>query len=74
MKIGLDKDVAATLVVDIIRPGIVIKRGAQVKSFERMGQRKDAHEDLTNRSPIKVTLEAKGGGALPAGYGSTDFV
>jgi NAD(P) transhydrogenase len=74
MKIGLDKDVAATLVADIIRSGIVIKRGAQVKSFERMGQKKDGPEDLTNRSPIKVTLEAKGGGDLPAGYGSTEIL
>jgi NAD(P) transhydrogenase len=74
MKIGLDKDVAATLVADIIRSGIVIKRGAQVKSFERMGQKKDGKEDLANRSPIKLTLEAKGGGDLPSGYGSTEIL
>ncbi|KAG7340692.1 soluble pyridine nucleotide transhydrogenase [Nitzschia inconspicua] len=74
MKIGLDKDVAATLVADIIRSGIVIKRGAQVKSFERMGQKKTDEEDLTNRTPFKLTLEARGGGDLPSGYGSTEIL
>ncbi|KAG7373381.1 soluble pyridine nucleotide transhydrogenase [Nitzschia inconspicua] len=74
MKIGLDKDVAATLVADIIRSGIVIKRGAQVKSFERMGQKKTGEEDLTNRTPFKLTLEARGGGDLPSGYGSTEIL
>ena len=33
MKIGLDKDIAATLVADLVRSGINIERGAQVKKF-----------------------------------------
>ena len=65
---------ASTLVADLIRSGIVIKRGAQVKSFERLGAKKDGSEDLTNRSPIKLALEAKGGGELPSGYGSTEIL
>jgi pyruvate/2-oxoglutarate dehydrogenase complex dihydrolipoamide dehydrogenase (E3) component len=74
MKIGLDKDVAATLVADLVRSGIDIKRGAQVKSFDTIGINKkntaDMNTDLTNRTPIKLTLEARGGGELPAGYGA----
>ena len=34
MKIGLDKDIAATLVADLVRSGIKIERGAQVRSFD----------------------------------------
>jgi NAD(P) transhydrogenase len=59
MKIGLDKDVAATLVADLIRSGIVICKGAQTSSF-------DVPED-NDRAPIRITLAAPGGGALPSG-------
>ncbi|GKY98022.1 hypothetical protein MPSEU_000760300 [Mayamaea pseudoterrestris] len=51
-KIGLDKDVAATLVADLIRSGIRFERGAQVKSF-------DIPESA--KAPIKITLEASRG-------------
>jgi NAD(P) transhydrogenase len=59
MKIGLDKDVAATLVADLVRSGIKIERGAQAKEFF-------VPKDNA-RAPIRITLEAKGGGALPHG-------
>lgn len=60
MKIGLDKDVAATLVADLVRSGIRIERGAQVKSF-------DVPTGDNFRAPIKLTLEARGGGNRPTG-------
>lgn len=60
MKIGLDKDVAATLVADLVRSGIKIERGAQVADFEV--------STLSDRAPIKISLEAKGGGPLPRGH------
>mmetsp|Transcript_32360 Transcript_32360/g.67862 ORF Transcript_32360/g.67862 Transcript_32360/m.67862 type:complete len:619 (+) Transcript_32360:400-2256(+) len=54
MKIGLDKDIAATLVADLVRSGIKIERGAQVKKF---------HIPKDNdKAPIILDLEAKGGG------------
>jgi len=54
MKIGLDKDIAATLVADLVRSGIKIERGAQVKKF---------HVPKGNvKAPIILDLEAKGGG------------
>jgi NAD(P) transhydrogenase len=59
MKIGLDKDVAATLVADLIRSGIVICKGAQTSSF-------DVPKD-NDGVPIRITLAAPGGGALPSG-------
>ena len=59
MKIGLDIDVAALLVADLIRSGIKIERGAQVQSFE-------VPQD-NDQAPIRLTLEAKGGGPLPTG-------
>jgi NAD(P) transhydrogenase len=59
-KIGLDKDVAATLVADIVRSGIKIERGAQVASFDV--------PTINTRAPIKITLEAKSGEALPRGH------
>jgi NAD(P) transhydrogenase len=59
-KIGLDKDVAATLVADIVRSGIKIERGAQVASFDV--------PTLNTRAPIKITLEAKGGEPFPRGH------
>jgi NAD(P) transhydrogenase len=54
MKIGLDKDVAATLVADMVRSGIKIERNAQVKEF--------IMDDKNSRAPITIKLEAKGGG------------
>jgi NAD(P) transhydrogenase len=60
MKIGLDKDVAATLVADMIRSGIKIERGAQVASFSMP-------PDGNNQAPITIELEAKGGGKRPQG-------
>lgn len=60
MKIGLDQDVAATLVADLVRSGIHIVRGAQVASF-------DVPKD-NDRAPIRISLvDAKGGGKLPGG-------
>lgn len=59
MKIGLDKDVAATLVADLVRSGINIEKGAQVKSFDVP---KSIDASLVGRTPIKLELEAKGGG------------
>lgn len=59
MKIGLDKDVAATLVADLVRSGIRIERGAQAASFTVPKDNPQA--------PIKIELEAAGGGPLPRG-------
>ena len=55
MKIGLDKDVAATLVADLVRSGIKIERNAQVKEF--------IMDPKNPRAPITIALAAKGGGA-----------
>jgi len=57
-KIGLDKDVAATLVADLVRSGIRIERNAQVGEF-------DVPENP--RSPITIELRAKGGGPRKSG-------
>ncbi len=65
MKIGLDKDVAATLVADLVRSGIKIERGAQVASFE-------VPQD-NDRAPLKITLEAPGGGRLPRGVDDSEI-
>eukprot|EP00984_Skeletonema_dohrnii_P007689 scaffold2802_cov127-Skeletonema_dohrnii-CCMP3373.AAC.4 len=63
MKIGLDKDIAATLVADLVRSGINIERGAQVKKF---------HVPRDNpKAPIVLDIEAKGGGARPSGAATT---
>ncbi|KAL7450626.1 hypothetical protein ACHAWC_002514 [Mediolabrus comicus] len=63
MKIGLDKDIAATLVADLARSGINIERGAQVKKF---------HVPRDNaKAPIVLDLEAKGGGSRPSGAATT---
>jgi len=59
MKIGLDKDVSATLVADLVRSGIKIERGAQVKSFD---------VPKIETAPLRINLEAKGGGPLPRGH------
>lgn len=64
MKIGLDIDVAATLVSDLVRSGIKIERGAQVKEFELPDQVSGSNGI---RPPIKIDLEAKGGGPRPTG-------
>jgi NAD(P) transhydrogenase len=58
-KIGLDKDVSALLVADLVRSGIRIERGAQVKEFD---------VPVNNpQAPIRLLLEGKGGQALPRG-------
>jgi NAD(P) transhydrogenase len=62
MKIGLDKDVAATLVSDLVRSGIKIERGAQVKEFDV-----PPFSSTGLRQPIKLTLEATGGGHRATG-------
>jgi NAD(P) transhydrogenase len=56
MKIGLDKDVAATLVADLIRSGIKFVRGAQVSSFIVP----PIDPLFLNKEPIKVTIESIG--------------
>lgn len=60
MKIGLDKDVAATLVADMVRSGIKIERGAQVGSFT-------LPPDGRDHVPMTIELQAKGGGPRPPG-------
>jgi len=55
MKIGLDKDVAATLVADMVRSGIKIERNAQVKEFFL--------DEKNPRAPITISLESKDGGS-----------
>jgi len=62
MKVGLDKDVSAMMVADLIRSGIRIQKGAQVKSFHVPSASSD-----NIRAPVKLQLEANGGGALPTG-------
>ena len=59
MKIGLDKDVAATLVADLVRSGINVERGAQVSEFV-------VPQD-NPRAPMTIKLEARDGGKLPQG-------
>jgi NAD(P) transhydrogenase len=59
MKIGLDKDIAATLVADLARSGIKVERGAQVKKFNVPRG--------NDKAPIVLELEAKGGGERPTG-------
>jgi NAD(P) transhydrogenase len=66
MKIGLDKDVAATLVADLVRSGIKFVRGAQVQSFQVPPCDDDT---MLNKEPIKIVLQSAGGVAseLPSG-------
>ncbi|KAL9189856.1 hypothetical protein ACHAXT_009531 [Thalassiosira profunda] len=59
MKIGLDKDIAATLVADLARSGIKVERGAQVKKF-------NVPRD-NDKAPITLTLEGRGGSDRPQG-------
>mmetsp|Transcript_41575 Transcript_41575/g.48489 ORF Transcript_41575/g.48489 Transcript_41575/m.48489 type:complete len:376 (+) Transcript_41575:117-1244(+) len=64
MKIGLDRNVAATLVADLVQCGIKIIRGAQVKEFD-VPKSDSVGGGL--RSDVKILLEKRGGGALPKG-------
>lgn len=58
MKIGLDRDVAATLVADLLRSGIKIERGCEVGTL-------DVPPPWASNSnfiaPLKISLKAKGG-------------
>lgn len=58
-KIGLDRDVAAVLVADLVASGIRIERGAQVADFDVPLER--------SSSQIKLKLEGKNGGSLATG-------
>jgi NAD(P)H-nitrite reductase large subunit len=58
-KIGLDKDVAATLVADLVRSGIKIVRGAQATSFEVPSEK---------QIPVTIQLSAPDGSPLRRGY------
>jgi NAD(P) transhydrogenase len=64
MKIGLDKDIAATPVADMVRSGIKIERGAQVGDFVIPNNKDSSNNSSpTNRNaPFTIELEAKGGG------------
>uniref|UniRef100_A0A7S1UT27 NAD(P)(+) transhydrogenase (Si-specific) n=1 Tax=Grammatophora oceanica TaxID=210454 RepID=A0A7S1UT27_9STRA len=67
-KIGLDKDVAAALVSDLVQSGIKIQRGAQVKQFLVPEAAGDGTEHIGRlRQPIRLLLEARDGGSLPTG-------
>ena len=55
MKIGLDKDVAATLIADLVRSGIKIEKGCQAKSFDVPSF--NNNNDSALRAPIKISLE-----------------
>mmetsp|Transcript_17471 Transcript_17471/g.42908 ORF Transcript_17471/g.42908 Transcript_17471/m.42908 type:complete len:604 (+) Transcript_17471:103-1914(+) len=59
MKIGLDKDIAATLVADMVRSGIKIERASQVGRFDV--------PTTSAQAPMTIQLEAKGGGPRPPG-------
>ena len=59
MKIGLDKDVAATLVADMVRSGIKIERGAQVGDFKVPVDNDSA--------PMTIELVGRGGSKRPHG-------
>ena len=59
MKIGLDKDIAATLVADLVRSGIKIERGAQVCGFS-------VPKD-NDQAPVTIALQARDGKSLPPG-------
>jgi pyruvate/2-oxoglutarate dehydrogenase complex dihydrolipoamide dehydrogenase (E3) component len=59
MKIGLDRDVAAMLVADIVRSGIRIERGAQVQDF--FVPPIPSSSSNTIRAPIRITLASLDG-------------
>jgi len=62
MKIGLDRDIAATLVADLIRSGIVIERACEVGSIEIPSSSASANAKSKNFVvPLKIGLKAKGG-------------
>ncbi len=62
MKIGLDRDIAATLVADLIRSGIVIQRGCEVGAVEVLSSSSSAAVENGNFiTPLKISLKAKGG-------------
>lgn len=62
MKIGLDKDIAATLVADLIRSGINIQRGCEVGTIEVPSSPVSAAVGNNNfLVPLKIGLKAKGG-------------
>ena len=65
MKIGLDIDVAATLVADLVRSGIKIERGAQAADFVVPPLNESNKNAL--RQPIQVTLQGRGGTERPSG-------
>lgn len=65
MKIGLDKDVAATLVADMVRSGIKIERNAQVGKF--------ILDEKNPRAPMTIELLAKGGGPRGEGGALTEI-
>jgi len=56
MKIGLDIDVSASLVADLVRSGIKIERGSQVSSFS-VPTTNDNDNDNGYRTPLTITLE-----------------
>ena len=65
-KIGLDPDIAAALVVDLVRCGIKIERGVQVESFACMGdigggiegnRHPQYQRDSSARPPLMITLQ-----------------
>ena len=62
MKIGLDRDIAATLVADLIRSGIKIQRGCEVGAIEVLSSSSSAAAENGNFvTPLKISLKAKGG-------------
>mmetsp|Transcript_4569 Transcript_4569/g.6376 ORF Transcript_4569/g.6376 Transcript_4569/m.6376 type:complete len:684 (+) Transcript_4569:104-2155(+) len=70
MKIGLDKDIAATLVADLIRSGIKIERGCEVGTIEvpsssamASATAANAYNNQNRIVPLKISLKAKGGGS-----------
>ena len=66
MKIGLDTDVAAVLVADMVRSGINILRGSQVKSFVMPTVAENSANNGV-RVPIRINLEGRNGDPVLAG-------
>ena len=62
MKIGLDRDIAATLVADLIRSGINIQRGCEVGTIEvPSASASTAAEHSNFITPLKIGLKERGG-------------
>jgi len=59
MKIGLDRDIAATLVADLIRSGITIERGCEVGTIEVPSSSASAANNFA--APLTISLKARGG-------------